>query len=435
MNKDKIEIRSEEVQEVMGHVPTWIVRWGITLLFITILILLIGSWFFKYPDVIKSSVIVTTENPPASVMARSSGKIEILFVQDTQEVNQNQHLAIIENPADYHHVFELQGQLDSIKTFLNQFDTSRFFQLKNYYSLGEIQTGYAGFLKLYADYQHFIKLNYHSRKISSLNEEFGKYAVYYNQLNNQKRFLEEQLEITNLQYARDSKLFKQDAIPPAEYEKSKNRLLEKKYSFEQARISLSYTKIQVSKLEQNILDLELEYIEQKKRQELALAEAYDNLTAQIPLWEQKYLLKAPINGTVTFTKFWSKNQNVNVGEKVITIIPINPGNLIGKINLPIRGSGKVKPGQIVNIKFANFPHMEFGMVRGIIKSISLVPNDNNYTVEVDLPNELTTFYGKTLEFNQEMQGTAEIITEDLRLLERIVDPIKFLLEKHVKNNK
>mgnify|MGYP007019927609 FL=1 len=28
-NKD-IELRSEEVQEVMGQVPAWIVRWGIT---------------------------------------------------------------------------------------------------------------------------------------------------------------------------------------------------------------------------------------------------------------------------------------------------------------------------------------------------------------------------------------------------------------------
>ena len=26
----EIELRSEEVQEVMNHVPAWILRWGIT---------------------------------------------------------------------------------------------------------------------------------------------------------------------------------------------------------------------------------------------------------------------------------------------------------------------------------------------------------------------------------------------------------------------
>ena len=30
--KNDIELRSEEVQEVMGEIPSWIIRWGITLL-------------------------------------------------------------------------------------------------------------------------------------------------------------------------------------------------------------------------------------------------------------------------------------------------------------------------------------------------------------------------------------------------------------------
>ena len=49
-NKD-IELRSEEVQEVMGQVPAWIVRWGIRLLFLVVVTLLVGSCFFKYPDI------------------------------------------------------------------------------------------------------------------------------------------------------------------------------------------------------------------------------------------------------------------------------------------------------------------------------------------------------------------------------------------------
>ena len=55
MMKDEgmnIELRSEEVQEVMGQIPAWIVRWGITLLFLVVVALLVGSCFFKYPDVI-----------------------------------------------------------------------------------------------------------------------------------------------------------------------------------------------------------------------------------------------------------------------------------------------------------------------------------------------------------------------------------------------
>ena len=39
------ELRSEEVQEVMGQIPSWIVRWGIGVLFLALLILLVGCYF------------------------------------------------------------------------------------------------------------------------------------------------------------------------------------------------------------------------------------------------------------------------------------------------------------------------------------------------------------------------------------------------------
>ena len=149
--------------------------------------------------------------------------------------------------------------------------------------------------------------------------------------------------------------------------------------------------------------------------------------------ELKYILKAPTDGIITFTKIWSENQFVRENETVFTVIPEQPGEIIGKIDLPIKGSGKVKEGQEVNIKFDNYPYLEYGLVKGKIKTISLVPEEDHYFVEVDLINGLVTFYGKELEFNQEMPGDAEIITEKLSLLSRIMNPIKYLIEKNLKD--
>ena len=39
-------------------------------------------------------------------------------------------------------------------------------------------------------------------------------------------------------------------------------------------------------------------------------------------------------------------------------------------------------------------------------------------IDVSLPKKLITSYNKKIDFKQEMRGTAEIITEDLRLIER-----------------
>jgi len=50
-------------------------------------------------------------------------------------------------------------------------------------------------------------------------------------------------------------------------------------------------------------------------------------------------------------------------------------------------------------------------------------------LEVDFPEKLLTNYGKELVFSQEMTGSAEIITEDLRLLDKFLNPIKAVIRK------
>jgi len=86
------ELRSEEVQEVLGWVPPWILRAGITVLFMIVIILFIGSWFYKYPDIIEAPLIVTSYNPPVQVNARVNGKITQLLVTDKQSVKASDYL-------------------------------------------------------------------------------------------------------------------------------------------------------------------------------------------------------------------------------------------------------------------------------------------------------------------------------------------------------
>jgi HlyD family secretion protein len=185
--------------------------------------------------------------------------------------------------------------------------------------------------------------------------------------------------------------------------------------------------------EQAVFDLEQQRTEQLSQLHLALLNACDQLQAELKSWEQTYLFRSPITGTVTFTKYWQNNQNVLSGETILTVVPANATRITGKIYLPPQGAGKVKVGQTVNVKFDNFPYMEYGMVKVTVKNIALVPivqNDvRKYVLEVDFPEQLTTTYGKTIAFSQEMQGAAEIITDDLRLLDRFLNPIRALLKK------
>ena len=115
---------------------------------------------------------------------------------------------------------------------------------------------------------------------------------------------------------------------------------------------------------------------------------------------------------------------------MFTIVPRVADNLTVKVKLPSQRSGKVKPGQRANVRFVNYPDNEFGMVKGVVESVSPVPSEGIYTVYIGLPDGLTTTYKKTLPFSQAMQAQIDIITDDMRLLERIVLPLKKIASEY-----
>jgi HlyD family secretion protein len=281
-----------------------------------------------------------------------------------------------------------------------------------------------------------MELDYYNQKIRQLGDEITRYKEYSKQLNNQSLILKEEELLAIKQYKRDSSLFFQGVIPEADYEKSRTAALQKRYAYEQSRITLASNEIQISGISREILDMRLKASEDEGKMQSALMEAANNLSANIADWEQKYILKSTVEGVVSFTRIRSRNQEVREGDLVMSVVPENQGLVIAKVNLPLSGAGKVRNGQKVNIKFSNYPYLEYGMVSGIIRSISNVAGDNNeYSVVVDLPDGLKTGYNTELPFTQDMQGIAEIITNERRLLERIVLPLKAVLarQRQIKN--
>lgn len=427
---NNIELRSESVQEILSRPPKWITRWGITIVFIVVVTLLVGSWFFQYPDIVSAEITLTTENPPAPVLAKTTGKIQNLYVSDKDLVIKNDVVGVIENPGSYESVESLSKSLDKFKETFKHGEVYNL--LKNNYVLGEVQSYYSNFYKNIDEYNKTIKLNYHYRKIELNNKELKRYDHYLRSLKSQVRIVEEEFHLIKKQYSRDSILFSQELLSQSEFEKSKSALLSKQYNFEQSKMAITNTEIQIGNLNQSILELKLQQEKQISDQIIYIQESYENLITSIDTWKHRYVLIAPTTGMVTFNSFWNENQTVKAGETILTVIPQNEGALIGKMQLSFQGAGKVKEGQIANIQFSNYPYMEYGMVRGIVRSISLAPSNNYYTAEMELPDGLNTFYGFDLDFKQEMKGNAEIITEDIRLLERMVRPLKHILSKNAK---
>jgi multidrug resistance efflux pump len=424
---ENIEIRSAEVQEILGTPPRWIVRWGITIIFLVFLILLSGSYFFKYPDLISSRVTILSQNPPVQIVARSNGKIDQLFVTNNQQVSEGDLLAVIENTANYTDAYSLLSKLDSIEGYFDNPGRFSDVSFNEDYSLGQYHTYFSSFISQLRKYQTFLTYNPNDQRVESLKKQVEDYQNFFGKLREQISILQQDYELAVSRFCRDSLLYEQQIMSKAEFEKSKASMLKQKFAYQNAITDLANTRIVMNNLKQQIQEQEVLKAENDNQLLAALKEKYDNLSNQLIGWEQTYILKTPISGQVTFTNIWSANQFVTSGSTVFTVVPVKKQNIIGRAVVPIRGAGKIEAGQRVNIKLDNFPHIEYGMIEGQVSNISKVPVNTEqgafYTVEIILINNMVTNYNRELPFNQEMQGIAEIITKDRRMIERLIEPV------------
>jgi multidrug resistance efflux pump len=417
---------SDPVKEIMGNPPSSIVRWGTLVMFSVFVLFILFSWLIRYPDTIPAPVEITTSNPPVTLATKITGNIKILYVREKERVTAGQLLAVMETAA----------AIDQIELLKRTIDTVRSPELLNpkslpvFSSLGELQEVYGLFLKNLSELKNYVENDLYGYKIRSLSEEIRGMQEYINRLIVKERLFTENQKLEAKKFKRDSLLFIDRVIPESELERSHQSLIRLNIELQQVRLDHSEKSIGLTEKRQLLQDYNITRTDEQQKLAAILDQSFMNLKAQIKIWENTYLLISPVEGIVSFTRFWNANQSVIKDEPVITVVPLETGSFLGRINLKMQRSGKVRAGQKVNIKLSGYPYLEYGMVRGVIKSKSLVPSRDSYIIEIELPEGLTTLYGTKLDFTQNMQGTAEIITEDVRLLQKIINPFRHMISRN-----
>ncbi|ELR69217.1 putative hemolysin secretion transport system membrane protein [Fulvivirga imtechensis AK7] len=426
--QNDIQLRSEEVQEILSHVPHWLIRWGITVILMVILILIAASWFIKYPDTVAARVVFTTEVPPVHLMARTNGRIT-LMVSDKEQVNKDDLLAVIENPASTKDILQLSRSLDSIRSIIYKRPVELGkIQMDKSLSLGALQNIYLSFTSVIDDAKRFSSISFYKNQREALANRVQYYVELNRGLEDQMDLLAEEIELSQELYEGDSTLYSQRSGTKPEMYRAKANYLQSKRNKESLQSSIIQNNIQIAQLKAQIDELRLKEEQEADQLQAGIVAAYEKLESELIGWKQNYLLISPIDGKVSFSKFWSDNQFAQAGEEVMIVVP-NSEDIIGTVAMPVQGSGKVEIGQKVNIQIDNYPSNEYGMVIGQVESISLVPRDNMYSIRISMQNGLVSTYKKELAFKQEMQGTAEIITEDKRLIERVFNQLRNIIDR------
>ncbi|MFA6247819.1 MAG: HlyD family efflux transporter periplasmic adaptor subunit [Mucilaginibacter sp.] len=407
---------SDDMQDIITAVPSWLLRWGITLFFSILVLLLSLSAFIKYPDIVKSQLKISSPNVAKPIVPKVNGRLDKLLVTNNQTVVAGQPLAYIESTANHAEVLSLLTGLKKLHDQMlagNLLDKA-FFNKANDNELGELQAAYQTFIQSYINYSASVENGFLVKKRAYLLQDVDGLSKQTNQLQAEKKLQQRDADLAEEEYNMHKKLEKQKVETPAELRQQESKYIARKAPLLQTDASLISAHTNLLAKQKEILELDNQVTEEKAK----FSQALNSLISQAEDWKNKYVLIASEAGRVTFAGNVQENQVVSPNQDVFYI---NTGNekFFGEMNIPQDNLGKVKQGQQVLVKLRSYRFEEFGMMKGTISYISDVPlKDSIFTSRVVFTSK-TSDMKKPVNLKQGMIADAEIITEDATILQRL----------------
>lgn len=413
---------SQFLDEILSEPPRWIVRWGEAWVFIFLLTLLLIAALIRYPDRLMAEVIVTTTFPPVEIKAPQSGYIENLFVNDLKPVKKDDVLLTIGDDYHWEDMLFVENQL---VVGMHPLDTSALNQLFfARLNVGPLQALLENAHTAFQNYLLEMSIQPAFQQQMATQEEIRQLELLIEEKLNQQLILKQQSSISRKDFERNKLLHQKKAIADAELEAKENNLLDARQQVQAMAADIQQYQLAKARLEKEVILFSHKHLQghEKARQQLLLS--LQELSTKLTSWKNKYVITAHKEGKVSFFNPLNEEQFIDQGDVLLHIMPNDESSIQAKLLVPTTNFGKVTIGQKVRLSLHSYPENEFGRVEGEVACISSMPQDGHYQVAVSFTEGLRTSYGFQIPFSQNLSGRAEIITNNISLLERLMHTLR-----------
>ncbi len=408
--------RSDAVNEIISKEPSFVSKWALTIFLGVLLVVFSTSWFIQYPDIIHAKAVLGSINSPKGILCKSEGKLVALYVKEGDLVSKGKVLGFLESIADPEEVLSMGKKVEGMlsATDLSKMAIGKSFKDGETRNLGEIQLDYQVFMQALINYENYTEGGFIIRKRALLYQDIASLKKLHQNLLDQKAFQREDMALAQANFDADDTLKKKKVISELEYRNERSKFLYKKLTLPQMNASLIANESEQTSKQKEILEVE-NAIHQSNA---IFMEALLTFKSRLEEWKKKYVLEAPSQGKVVFTSFLQVHQSLKIGQ---VFCYINPENLeyYATLQIPQINFGKIRLGQRVLLKLSSYPSEEYGYLSGKITYISSIASDSGYLSKVVLVDGLKTTYHKVVGYHEGMIADAQIITNDLRLAERL----------------
>lgn len=427
---DSMAERSEEVQSIIERMPTCWTKWVALCVGILMGVIILLGFLIKYPDTVDGQVSVTAVTAPVRLVANTSGRL-ILLQPDKTQIGEGTVISYIESGADYRHILRVDSLLDNPAALENEHCA-----LPDSLLLGDVNSAYNAFMLSFLQYNRLLNSDIYATMRQNLRHQVNSDRLVIENLKGELELKANILEDSEYRLIQDSILLDKKVISEQDYQQQRAAHLSLKESLLNLQSSRLLKQSEISRNLMEIQRIQLEEVEATEKAHSEFITQKNALSNAVSLWKERYLQYSPVEGELEYLGFWRDNSFVQSGQELFTVIP-DRNHILGEVMIPSFGAGKVEAGQTANVKINNYPYDEYGLLKGVVKSVSRITRKietangtgDAYLVVIDFPGGTTTNFGKFLPLDFESKGTAEIITKRKRLVERLFDNLKAKTEK------
>lgn len=419
LNKiDELDVYGEQLTEVLSKPPSSLYQIGNAIVTLFIFVIFLLSYFIKYPDVISSKVTISSRLSPINLVSKNNGKLALLNCKPMELVKKGSVLAVLTSDEDYNEIKDFTKFLDTFNL-----ETKEIVEFPAFKSIGKLEEHYINLKTEYQKYLSYKRIRPEINEIIQIKNQTEELKRLDRNLKEQIAINQEQAKYYDSQILRSEKLYREKIISLLDLEKERINRLEKRKELENLKRLRIQNFHEMKVLDRSNINLKLLNQTSIENHSIKLFELVNRCKSETNIWLEKNVIKAPKNGKIIYLDHLSLDQNVAIGTNLFSIIE-DDKDVIAKGYLPEHKSGKVQIGQKAIIKLNSFPEKEYGSITGIVSSISDIPVNENYLITIRLPNGLKTSFKKEFPYKASYNGVCNIVTEDLRLVERLFYEVK-----------
>ena len=408
---------SEEVDEIISQVPSWILRRGIVIIISVLVSILLSSAFIRYPEIIKTTLKVNSINAPKEVLAHQEGKLVKILIVDNQMVKAGQPIAFLESTARHADVLDFSAKLKALyEVIIKSQPGVQMVFINQGWNLGELQTSFQNFFQDYALFANTQTGGFYLTQKAFLERDVEEIRKLERQILLQKNIQEKEFANIEEEYEAYKKLKSKNVISNSEFKQQENKFFSGKYPLQQTETALLNNRSSILGKEKELATLNNTIKEQRAK----FLQALNSIISETESWKMKYVVSSPVNGRATYAGILQENQNVTLNQALFVINPGN-SNFFGEVQIPQYNMGKIKVGQRSLVKLRSYPFEEFGMINGKVSVVAdFALKDSVFLAKIDFERIQGKHSQQAIVLKPGMMADVDIVTKESSLLERFL---------------